>query len=351
MIKDNQTRLNRLHVLLDALVIAVAYVFSWFITLKSGLFGADLEAGILPTWFYMRVLVVIIPVYLLLYTVFHLFTPKRVQGRRQEFANICKANIIGLFLFGTILYLGRKNPYLREFSARLMAGFFLTNITAETLERNLIRTVLRSMRAKGYNQKHIILVGYSRAAEGYIDRVLANPEWGYRVRGILDDHKPWGYDYRGIKVIGTMKDLKPILDMNRLDEIAITLSLKEYGGLEQIVAVCEKSGVHTKFIPDYNKVIPTKPYTEDLQGLPVINIRRVPLNDPLNAAMKRAIDIFGAIVALILFSPVMLLTAILIKLTSPGPLIYCQERVGLHNRPFKMYKFRSMEVQAPEKKE
>ena len=349
MIKDNQTRLNRLHVLLDALVIAAAYVFSWFITLKSGLFGADLEAGILPTWFYMRVLVVIIPVYLLLYTVFHLFTPKRVQGRRQEFANICKANIIGLFLFGTILYLGRKNPYLREFSARLMAGFFLTNITAETLERNLIRTVLRSMRAKGYNQKHIILVGYSRAAEGYIDRVLANPEWGYRVRGILDDHKPWGYDYRGIKVIGTMKDLKPILDMNRLDEIAITLSLKEYGGLEQIVAVCEKSGVHTKFIPDYNKVIPTKPYTEDLQGLPVINIRRVPLNDPLNAAMKRAIDIFGAIVALILFSPIMLLTAILIKLTSPGPLIYCQERVGLHNRPFKMYKFRSMEVQAPEK--
>ena len=351
MIKDNQTRLNRLHVLLDALVIAAAYVFSWFITLKSGLFGADMEAGILPTWFYMRVLVVIVPVYLLLYTIFHLFTPKRVQGRRQEFANICKANIIGLFLFGTILYLGRKNPYLREFSARLIAGFFLTNITAETLERNLIRTVLRTMRAKGYNQKHIILVGYSRAAEGYIDRVLANPEWGYRVRGILDDHKPWGYDYRGIKVIGTMKDLKPILDMNRLDEIAITLSLKEYGGLEQIVAVCEKSGVHTKFIPDYNKVIPTKPYTEDLQGLPVINIRHVPLNDPLNAAMKRVVDIFGAIVALILFSPIMVLTAILIKLTSPGPLIYCQERVGLHNKPFKMYKFRTMYVQTEEEEQ
>lgn len=349
MIKDNQTRLNRLHVLLDALVIAAAYVFSWFITLKSGLFGADLEAGILPTWFYMRVLVVIIPVYLLLYAIFHLFTPKRVQGRRQEFANICKANLIGLFLFGTILYVGRKNPYLREFSARLVAGFFLTNITAETLERNLIRTVLRSMRAKGYNQKHIILVGYSRAAEGYIDRVLANPEWGYRVRGILDEHKQWGYDYRGIKVIGTLKDLKPILDMNRLDEIAITLSLKEYAGLEKIVAVCEKSGVHTKFIPDYNNVIPTRPYTEDLQGLPVINIRHVPLNDPLNAAMKRVVDIFGAVVALILFSPIMLVTAVLIKLTSPGPLIYCQERVGLHNRPFKMYKFRSMEVQAPEK--
>ena len=108
--------------------------------------------------------------------------------------------------------------------------------------------------------------------------------------------------------------------------------------------------MHTKFIPDYNNVIPTKPYTEDLQGLPVINIRRVPLSDPLNKWMKRGVDIFGAIVAIILFSPVMIVTAIMIKKTSPGPLIFSQERVGLQNCPFKMYKFRSMIVQ-DEKKE
>ena len=134
-----------------------------------------------------------------------------------------------------------------------------------------------------------------------------------------------------------------------MDEIAITLSIGDYGDLEQLVAECEKSGVHTKFIPDYNGIIPTKPYTEDLQGLPVINIRRVPLNDLLNATVKRIVDIFGAVVALVLFSPIMLVTAGLIKLTSPGPLIYKQERVGLHNRPFNMYKFRSMEVQEPDK--
>lgn len=215
------------------------------------------------------------------------------------------------------------------------------------LERNLIRMALRSMRSKGYNQKHVLLIGYSRTAESYIDRVLANPEWGYQVRGILDDHAERGEEYRGIKIIGTISNLKTILDFNVLDEIAITLSIREYGNLEEIVASCEKSGVHTKFIPDYNNVIPTKPYTEDLQGLPVINIRHVPLNDLLNATMKRIVDIFGAIVALVLFSPVMLLAAVVIKLTSPGPLIYSQERVGLHNRSFKMYKFRSMEVQSP----
>lgn len=345
MIKDNQQRFNRLHVLIDACVIAAAYVLAWFIVIQSGWFYADNQ--VLPPRIYLGALLVIVPVYLLLYAFFHLFAPKRVQGRRQEFANICKANLIGLLLFTLVLYFGGKNPYLKEFSRKLVGAFFALNIVMETLERNVIRTTLRSVRSKGYNQKHVLLIGYSRTAESYIDRVLANPEWGYQVRGILDDHRERGEEYRGVKIIGAIKNLQAILDFNVLDEIAITLSIKEYSGLEEIVASCEKSGVHTKFIPDYNNMIPTKPYTEDLQGLPVINIRHVPLNDMLNATIKRGVDIFGAIVAIILFSPVMLLAAVMIKLTSPGPLIYSQERVGLHNRSFKMYKFRSMEIQAP----
>ncbi|WP_279128798.1 sugar transferase [Helicobacter winghamensis] len=105
-------------------------------------------------------------------------------------------------------------------------------------------------------------------------------------------------------------------------------------------------------MPDYNKIIPTKPYTEDILGLPVINIRYVPLSNTFNAMVKRLMDVVGAIMAIIVSSPVMLLMCILIKLTSPGPLIYRQERVGLHNKNFWMYKFRSMEIQpeAEEKK-
>jgi len=104
------------------------------------------------------------------------------------------------------------------------------------------------MRAKGYNQKHILLIGYSRAAEGFIDRVRVNPEWGYQIKGILDNTKEWGTGYKGINVIGKVRDLDEILALNSLDEIAITLSIKEYANLERIVASCEKSGVHTKFI-------------------------------------------------------------------------------------------------------
>ena len=344
MIKDNQNRLNRLHVVLDALVTACSYLLAWYIVIGSG-WAEHLGKKTLEAGFYFTALIFIIPGYLLLYSFFNLYTPKRVLGRRNEFGKILKANTIGLLIFGLVLYLGRKNAHLFNFSQRLVVYFHVVNVIFITVERNAIRLVLRSMRSKGYNQKHILLVGYSHAAEGFIDRVKNNPQWGYQIRGILDDKTERGCEYNGIRVIGSIDDLPYILEQNSLDEIAITLSLGEYERLRHIVNLCEKSGVHTKFIPDYGNIIPTVPYTEDLLGMPVVHIRHVPLNSMLNATMKRVVDIFGAIVAIILFSPIMLAVAVTIKLTSPGPIIFCQERVGLHNRPFKMYKFRSMVVQ------
>ena len=291
-------------------------------------------------------LVLIVPVYLLLYQAFTLYTPMRMQGRRLVLANIIKANSLGLLILMFTFYMIDESDYSR--STYIM--FYVINIILQWCARMLIFTILRDMREKGLNQKQMICVGYSRAAEEYIDRVLANPQWGYVIRGILDDNIPAGTEYKGIKVLGRIANLNVILPENRLDEIAITLGLSEYYRLEEIVALCEKSGVHTKFIPDYNKIIPTKPYTEDILGLPVINIRYVPLNNTFNALVKRAMDIVGSIVGIIVTSPLMLLMCLIIKLTSPGPLIYKQERVGLHNQTFWMYKFRSMEVQ-PESEE
>ena len=341
MIKENQKHFNRLHVVLDAFVIVVSYFIAWMIKFLF----MDQDVGALPFRIYAAAILPIVLVYLLLYYIFSLYTPKRVQGRRLEMWNIVKANTVGIALILGALYLIK----MMHFSRELLAIFYFVNILLETGLRNLIRYFLRSMRKNGYNLKHILLVGYSHAAEEYIDRIIANPQWGYKIRGILDDHIEAGTEYKGVKVLGRIANLMVILPQNRLDEIAITLGLNEYYRLEEIVALCEKSGLHTKFIPDYNRVIPTKPYTEDILGLPVINIRHVPLTNTYYAFLKRTMDIVGSVCAIILFSPVMLFSAVMIKLTSPGPLIFKQERVGLHNQPFMMYKFRSMEVQAPEK--
>lgn len=330
--------------IIDAIVLVLSYFLAWLIRFVGPMAATAVRARSFQQ--YMLMLVFIVPVYLLLYQAFTLYTPMRMQGRRLVLANIVKANSLGLLILMFTFYMIDES----DFSRSTYIMFYVINIVLQWCARMLIFALLRNMREKGLNQKQMICVGYSRAAEEYIDRVLANPQWGYVIRGILDDNVPAGTEYKGIKVLGRIANLNIILPENRLDEIAITLGLSEYYRLEEIVALCEKSGVHTKFIPDYNKIIPTKPYTEDILGLPVINIRYVPLNNTFNALVKRAMDIAGSIVGIIVTSPLMLLMCVIIKLTSPGPLIYKQERVGLHNQTFRMYKFRSMEVQ-PESEE
>jgi undecaprenyl-phosphate glucose phosphotransferase len=334
VIKGNQKYFNRLHVLLDALIIAASYGLSWVIKFYD-------DSVTMMNHMYIIGLLCIIPMYLILYAVFNVYSPKRVQTMKEEIGNIVKSNTMGLVIFIMALYMLHQ-PH---FSRQMMFIFYVINNVAEIIFRNCIRWVLRKIRNRGFNQKHILLVGYSRAAEGYIDRIKTNPQWGYHIMGILDDKVAVGTKYRGEQVIGKIKLLQNLLLENELDEIAITLGIAEYSKLEDIVAICEKSGVHTKFIPDYNNFIPTRPYTEDLLGLPVINIRRVPLNGGFNKFVKRVSDIVGSFLLIILFSPVMLAVALAVRFSSKGPVIYKQERVGLHNRNFVMYKFRSMKIE------
>lgn len=349
MIKDNQKYFNRLHVLLDAIVIIVAYLLAWFIQFKSRLQLVDEGTGVLSMRTYFSALILIVPSNLILNYIFNIYKPKRSSNLRSDVASILKSNTVGLLIFLGVLFAIKQNDFSRSM---IIIFYVISNILMISV-RVMIRKMLRYMRKRGYNVKYVLLVGYSRAAEEYINRIVANPQWGYVVRGILDDKIPRGTKYKGIKVIGRIDNLLVILPENKLDEIAITLALENYGRLEEIVTLCEKSGVHTKFIPDYNSVIPSKPYTEDLNGLPVINIRHVPLSNTLNSIFKRVIDFAGGIFALLLFSPIMIISALLIKCTSPGPVVFKQDRVGRHNKPFCMYKFRTMEIQKPktEKKE
>lgn len=342
MIKSNQKVFNRLMVVADACITAASFMLAYFF--KFYVLNNGPGVGVLPASTYFRLLLFIVPIYILEYYFCEVYAPKRTVRRRFEVFGIVKANTIGILTLIILLYM-----IIREFnvSRSVMAFFYMFNVVLTSCFRLALRKGLRTIRSKGYNLKHILLVGYSRAAEEYINRLTDNPQWGYAAWGILDDHVPAGTVYRETKVVGRLEELEAVLQDNQLDEIAISLPLKDYDYLEYIVAACEKSGVHTKFIPDYNSLIPSKPYTEDLMGLPVINIRYVPLTNTGNIILKRIVDIVGSLCGILISSPIMLTAALLIKLTSPGPVIFKQERVGLHNKSFYMYKFRSMELQNP----
>lgn len=320
VIKGNQKLLNLFRILIDTLIIIFSFVCAYYLRFDDvhsflirlhiiseplGLYGSLQE--------YLQILLMLIPCYLFSYYFFHLYDPKRISGRKTEIMNMLKANIVGILYCMAFLFFIKNGNY-----ARLFIIIFVTlNFILEVLFRFFTTTVLRKIRRRGLNQKHVLLIGYSRASESYIDRLLAHPEWGYSIHGILDNHKQMGFAYRDIHVIGRIEELEKILEDNDYDEIAITLSISHYDALEQIVSVTEKSGIHTKFIPDYNNIIPTRPYTEDLDGLPVIHVRNVPLTNSFNRFVKRTIDIVGSLVLIILFSIPMLIVAAIIKITSP----------------------------------
>ncbi len=184
MIKDNQRYFNRLHVVVDAFTIIIAYLLSW--VYKFVILG---DAPGLVFFQYCMVLIPIVPLYLILYLAFNLYTSKRLQGRRLEGSNIIKANTIGLLLImGTFFLLRSYNDYADYYSKTMLIYFYVINIGLETGVRNLIRAGLRKMRKSGFNLRHIIFVGYSSAAEAFIDRIRSNPQRGYKVKGILDDN-------------------------------------------------------------------------------------------------------------------------------------------------------------------
>ena len=346
MIKDNQKTLNQFHIIIDGILIILAYISAYYLRFKVlsaiPLFKLDDGEQFYKLPYLVRYLYILVPGYLIIYSISNMYKPQRSHSKRIMVWNLVKANILGFLLFTTVLFFAKDMDVSRKFSVI----FSVVNVMFGISFRLILTKILRELRKKGFNQKHILIVGYSRAAEGYIDRIAGNPDWGYHIYGILDDTMEVGTTYKKVKVIGNTEELQSILAQNDLDEIVVTLSINEYSKLEYLVGLCEKAGAHTKFIPDYHNIIPSIPVMEDLNGLPVINIRNVPLSNTFNSVIKRLVDIFGAIVALILFSIPMAVVALIIKCTSPGPVIFSQVRVGLHNREFKMYKFRSMVVQS-----
>ncbi len=340
MKNDKRSAVGLIYLLFDLLVLAATYWLTYWFKLVL----LDEQNYIEIFELYIKSMAFVFPVFLLSYMFVTLYSNMRTQSKGALLFLITEGNVMGT-LFLTLLLFFVK---IENFSRLFLLYFAILDTVFMFVERLIVGKFIDRSYAKGKHQSQVVIVGYSQTAKAYLDRVLANPQWGYHIVGILDDEKEVGHAYKGVAVIGSTADLAALLSKNETDEIVICLKLTEHSKLKTVVNTCEKSGVHTKFIPDYMNVLPTQPYTEDMQGLPVINIRYVPLMSFGNAFIKRTMDIIGSLFAIVLFSPIMLIVAILVKTTSKGSVIFKQERVGKHNRPFKMYKFRSMVVQTDE---
>lgn len=337
MIKQRKNSIISLQTVVDLLLVAFTYSIAYFIRFVV----IHEKSKHLTYEEYMFYIVYILVGYLLIFIWTGLYTSGRGRSRFKQIFKVVQANTIGVIYVLAILYLLKVVDISRSFLA-VFAGL---NTIADLAVRWLTGIVLRARRKKGKDLKDVLIVGYSRTCENYIDRVRGNAQWGYRMKGILDDSMEVGTRYRSVPVIGKLDEFETFLADPDLYEVVITLRIDDYDELAKIVNACEKAGVHTRFCPDFKNVISSDPEVEDLDGLPVINIRRIPLASLGSRFIKRTEDLVIGTLALVIFGIPMLVVAILVKATSEGPVIFKQTRIGRHNKEFQMYKFRSMRIQ------
>jgi Undecaprenyl-phosphate glucose phosphotransferase len=167
--------------------------------------------------------------------------------------------------------------------------------------------------------------------------------------GFLDDKRHWSEEEEAHfrPILGGLDQLEATLSRLMIDEVILALPLDAHDKYPKIINMCEKAGVRTLIIPDFFDYLPARPYFDNFAGMPMINVRDIPLDVAGNRLFKRLFDILFSLFAILLTFPIMLAVAIGVMITSRGPIIFKQERVGLNRRTFRMYKFRSMKVLPP----
>lgn len=336
MIKENQNLLNKFNALSDIIILFISMTLAYLI--RFYIFSPDTEYIKLIT--YIQFTILIIPINLIIFNFFDLYHSFRTTAFIKEITQVVKSNTILTAVLLSLLFIFK----IVDISRWVIINFYFVNIILITLKRFILRKTLSKFRAKGLNLKHVIVVGAGEVASEYLKVIKSNKDYGYSYLGYVANNT----DFEGDK-FGNYNELLDVLNKYKPDEVVCALDISDSIHLENVVSDCEKSGTKISIIPFCYKYIPSQPYIDQIGNIPLINIRRIPLDNYGNAFTKRTLDIIGSLGLIMLTGPVMFLTAIIIKLTSKGPIIFKQERVGLNKTTFTMYKFRSMKVNSEEK--
>ena len=279
-----------------------------------------------------------------IFSLFGMYTSRRLASRWEEIADIVKATSLGTFLVCASHFVFHISLIMPEF----LAIFWVASTASTILSRAAMREMLKRLRLHGRNLRDIVIVGTNARAIQFAEKMRANPALGYRVRGFVDENWPGLVEFErtGFDLICDFDRLPAFLRTNVVDEVVVTLPMRSYHSrASEIAALCEDQGLVIRFISnlfdlkkarsraeEFNGDSLITHYTGGLEGWPVV--------------FKRMVDITASLFLIILLLPLLLLAAVLIKLTSRGPAVFVQKRLGLNKRHFGIYKFRTMVVDA-----
>ena len=342
------------HVMLDTVLAVTAFALAYLVRFETGLIEAP--KGQPPFAQYLALMPF---VGLLAPAAFNLVGAYRLRRDRTRVDDFFSV-LVGTVLLATMITLGTlyfqvyqandlaQQQGLYEVSRIVLLLFVATNVTLTYLSRETIRTLMRQRFKAGIGLKRVLVAGTGDLARHVADRLVEHSELGYQLVGFVDDSATSDtLGYRGFPLYGPLRETEEVITRERIDQLYVALPLAELQKMLHLIEVANREGVDVKVVPDLLQFIALRARLEDFDGVPIININDVPLQG-LRSTVKRSIDIVVSLSALVVLAAPFAIIALAIRLNSPGPVFYRQERMGLDRRQFMVLKFRSMHQNAEE---
>jgi exopolysaccharide biosynthesis polyprenyl glycosylphosphotransferase len=350
MVKKQSRIWTGVYVVADFLATVLAFALAYVVRFHTEI--VSVTKGVNPFTHYAWLLLVIAVLWPLLFYAHGLYSLKRLRSRTDELFSIVWAVAIGtaltlfLALYARVYYLYGPDSGRYEYSQLVLGLFVVFDIVLVTLTRTLIRREREARWRRGEGLRNILVAGAGQLGRTVADKFIDHQELGFRVVGFLDDRLRGEFaGHRGIPILGGLDDVGDVVRGNPVDSLYIALPLEAHEKIRELVAFASRDALDVKVAWDYLTDVSLRAGVEDLDGMPIINLSEPPIRG-WHWFAKRVMDIVVSTALLLLLAVPFAIVAILIKLTSKGPVLYTQERMGLDGRPFTIYKFRSMHMDA-----
>ncbi|MDN3510881.1 MAG: undecaprenyl-phosphate glucose phosphotransferase [Candidatus Jettenia sp. CY-1] len=340
MLKKHSKFFESLLLLLDWLIISISWILSYYLRFYSGI--VPVYKGIPPLKSYLTLLIFMIPLWGIVFKMFGLYRPRRISTKISEVIDISKASTFATLIVISLTFLFRQY----EFSRLTFFYFWLINTIFLSLTRIMFREFLRFLRKQGYNLRYALIISTEKLGQDLVNKLKKHPELGIRISGFLThDVDSVGNKIQGIPVLGKYSDVRALISKHKIDIVFVALPFSMHHQLKEVLDWIGDEMVSIMVLPDISDFVTLRGSVSEFEGMPLISLRDTPLYG-WNIIVKRLLDIIFASLVLTLASPLMFIIAVMVKLTSEGPVLFKQERMGMDGKTFHMLKFRTMLINA-----
>jgi exopolysaccharide biosynthesis polyprenyl glycosylphosphotransferase len=326
----------------DGACVAASVLLSYWYRYNSHVDRIDIPGGAAPPFdrYFQAIPVVVL---LMLFGIAINRGYARTRGRSflDEAYGLVGGALVGAA--GLLILMGLYRQF--SYSRLLVLYVSVASVVLLVIFRAMMRSVLAQLRRRGLGNTRALVVGSGTGADALINRLEMFPEYGYQLVGVVDDTLARGSEYQRLPVVGDSQDLNHLIMRHDIDQVFVALAQPDYHKILRMVAACSDTDAEFKIVPHLLEVITSGVVADDIDGIPLVGVRRSRLVG-LNVMIKRLFDLVLGVLLLVPGAVLMAVIAVLIKLGSPGPVIYRQERMGKEGKRFTALKFRSMVADA-----